>query len=93
MGPEFGSLEYQEEDFGLGGWVRRSPWACLGGGDLLWEPSLAVIYRVEGAWQYGCQFENRLKTFTIEKNSWIGLAVVTAGQRRFCRKEQDCRAS
>lgn len=40
MEPEFGSLECQEEDFGLGGWAGRSPRAVFG----WWEPGLAVIY-------------------------------------------------
>lgn len=47
MEPEFRSLEYQEEDFGLGGWARCSPWAVFGwweGPGGWWELCLAVIY-------------------------------------------------
>lgn len=43
MEPEFGSLECQEEDFGLGGWARCRPWAVFG----WWEPCLAVIHWVD----------------------------------------------
>lgn len=40
MEPEFGSFEYQEEDFGLGGWAGCSSWAVFG----WWEgPAVGAV--------------------------------------------------